>query len=160
MSFFRLRQACRRGRQAPANATPGDGLAGARAERGAEAALSGHSPSLGGAARALEGHGPAEEVNHVVLSGVVVEEPQERRSPEGNAFTALLVGFRAPDAQSEEGWPSACCEVELPEGTPQYRVGELRPGACVLVTGRLGGGAGGVVATFLFASAPDNGQTP
>jgi hypothetical protein len=158
MSLFpQLRQACHRGRQATATATPGGALAGARAERDAEAALSGHSPPLGGAASAPEGHPYDAEVNHVVLSGVLVEEPQERCSAEGQPFTALFVGFRAPDAKPGEGWPSACCEVEVPEGTPQRQVGELRPGASILVTGRLGGGAGGVVATFLHASAPDEG---
>jgi len=95
-----------------------------------------------------------EEVNQVLLSGVVVEEPQQRRTREGRSVTSLIVGFRAPDARPGEGLPSACCEVEVPEGTPRRQVGELRPGASVLVTGRLGGGAGGVVATFLIANAP------
>jgi single-stranded DNA-binding protein len=98
-------------------------------------------------------------VNHVVLTGVLVDEPQERCNPEGQAFMALLVGFHAPDAPPDEGWPSACCEVEVPEGTRRRQIGELRPGANVLVTGRLGGGAGGVVATFLSSEAPD-GETP
>ncbi len=46
----------------------------------------------------------------------------------------------------------------MPEGTPQQcQNGELRPGTNVLVSGRLGGGAGGVVATFLRSLPPDPG---
>ena len=83
----------------------------------------------------------------------MVEEPQERRSPEGQPFTALLVGFRAPGARPEEGWPSACCEVEVPERAWLRQPGPIHTGATVLVAGRLGGGAGGVVATLVVASA-------
>lgn len=103
-------------------------------------------------AGAPAGHGLEGEVNHVLLSGVVVGEPQVRRSSEGRPFTALMVGFRAPDAAPEEGWPSACCEVEVPEGKWPRQSGAIHAGATVLVTGRLGGGAGGVVATHVIAS--------
>jgi hypothetical protein len=132
MSLLCLRQSCRIGRLV--DAAPGR-----------------HAPGASTAATHPDQR-TAEEINHVLLSGVLVEEPEERRSPEGRPFTSLLVGFRAPDAQSGEGWPSACCEVEVPAETPRQGKSDLHLGATVVVAGRLGGGAGGVVATFLFAA--------
>lgn len=94
------------------------------------------------------------EVNRVVLSGLIVEDPQRDKSRDGDPVTVLLVSFAAPDEKVHWGW--ACCEIEVPDGVAEPQRTKLRVGAPILVSGEMTG-VGGVWADLIVT---EEGETP
>jgi hypothetical protein len=94
---------------------------------------------------------PADDVNHAMLSGTIVEEPLRDTSREGEPITVLLVSFAAPDEKARPG--SACCEVECADSVADSCRTQLRPGGRVAMVGQLTGG-GGLWATSIVAREP------
>jgi Single-strand binding protein family len=111
-------------------------------------------PSLDRATGVLQGQEKRLEVNHVVLTGILVDNPQTDKDRNGEPVTLLLVAFAAPDAMdSDDSRLSASCEIEVPRGLIEGNDAELRTGSAVIVSGQLTGG-GGVIATYLHSSPP------
>jgi hypothetical protein len=96
--------------------------------------------------RELELPDPAEEVNHAILSGTIVEEPLRDKTRDGDPITVLLLSFTAPDEKAPRG--SACCEVEVPDLVAEQCGRRLRPGGRIVAVGQLTG-AGGLWATSI-----------
>jgi hypothetical protein len=102
-------------------------------------------------------------LNHLVLTGTLLEKPHEARSPRGDAVTMLRLGFPVRDPeQPEDLWTLARCEVEVPAALARRSVSSLHVGVPVLAWGQLsdreatGDGSqwGVVVAAAVHAGAP------
>lgn len=114
-------------------------------------ALCGHR-SAGGSTGAPQGHEPGpRSLNHVYITGVVLEEPRRDMGRRGERVQVLLIAFAAPQATDDlEDWRAAGSEeIEVALDVAERCEGELKPGAPVLVTGHLAGG-GGVVARQIW----------
>lgn len=103
------------------------------------------------------------ELNHLVLTGTLLEKPHGARSPRGDAVTMLRLGFPVHDPERPEDlWTLARCEVEVPTALAQQSVSSLHVGGPVLAWGQLsdreatGDGSqwGVVVATAVHAGVP------
>jgi hypothetical protein len=78
------------------------------------------------------------ELNHLVLTGTLLDEPREATSPRGDAVTLLRLGFPVRDPERPEDlWTLARCEVEVPAAVAKRSVPSLRVGAPVLAWGQL-----------------------
>jgi hypothetical protein len=102
-------------------------------------------------------------LNHLVLTGTLLDEPREERSPRGDAVTLLQLGFPVRDPQRPEDlWTLARCGVEVPAAISRRSVPGLRVGAPVLAWGQLsdrepdgdGSQRGVIVATLVHSGAP------
>jgi hypothetical protein len=98
-----------------------------------------------------------------VLTGTLLDEPREARSPRGDAVTMLRLGFPVRDPQRPEDlWTLARCGVEVPAAIARRSVPGLRVGGPVLAWGQLsdreatgdGSQHGVLVATFVHSPAP------
>jgi hypothetical protein len=89
---------------------------------------------------------PDEEANVALLSGMIVDDPVQDKSREGDPVTVLLVAFDAPDERARRA--VAVCEVEVPDEIAGKQRRQLRAGARLVVVGRLTG-AGGLWATAI-----------
>jgi hypothetical protein len=89
---------------------------------------------------------PDEEANVALLSGVIIEDPVQDKSRDGEPVTVLLVAFDAPDEKARRA--TACCEVEVPDDIADQQRGQLRAGRRLVVLGQLTG-AGGLWATAI-----------
>jgi len=77
-------------------------------------------------------------LNHLVLTGTLLDEPREARSPRGDAVILLRLGFPVRDPEHPEDlWTLARCEVEVPAALAERSVPSLRVGAPVLAWGQL-----------------------
>ena len=83
---------------------------------------------------------PAEDTNVVIVSGVVVEQPVQDMSRDGDPVTVLLISFTAPDEKARRA--AACCEVEVLDQVAERERKHLRPGCRVVVFGQLTGAGG------------------
>jgi single-stranded DNA-binding protein len=90
--------------------------------------------------------GELEDINRVVLTGRIAADPQRDKSRDGEAITALLISFPAPDEGTH--WGSACCEVEVLDEIADPHRKSLRGGASIMVAGELTG-AGGIWARLI-----------
>lgn len=78
------------------------------------------------------------ELNHLVLTGTLLEKPHGARSPRGDAVTMLRLGFPVRDPKRPEDlWTLARCEVEVPAALAKRSVPSLRVGGPVLAWGQL-----------------------
>lgn len=78
------------------------------------------------------------ELNHLVLTGTLLDEPCEARSPRGDAVTLLRLGFPVRDPERPEDlWTLARCGVEVPAAIARRSVPGLRVGGPVLAWGQL-----------------------
>jgi len=102
-------------------------------------------------------------LNHLVVTGTLVEAPGEGRSPRGDLVTLLRLAFPVRDPERpEELWACAGAWVELPERLARRSVPDLRVGDAVLTSGQVserdapyGGRQDGViVATTIHAGPP------
>jgi hypothetical protein len=73
----------------------------------------------------------------VVLTGMIVADPRHDRNLDGEAITALLVSFCTLD--EENGWKSACCEVEVLDEIVAPDRKSLYAGARIVVGGEITG---------------------
>lgn len=103
------------------------------------------------------------ELNHLVLTGTLLDEPREARSPRGDAVTLLRLGFPVRDPERPEDlWTLARCGVEVPAAIARRSVPGLRVGAPVLAWGQLsdreadedGDQRGVIVAATVHSGAP------
>jgi len=104
-------------------------------------------------------------LNHLVLTGALLDEPDEAISPRGDRVALLRLGFPVHDPeQPEDLWTLARCEVEVPAAIAERSVSALRVGAPVLAWGQLsdremakdGSQRGVIVAAALHSGArPD-----
>lgn len=104
------------------------------------------------------------ELNHLVLTGTLLDEPREARSPRGDAVTLLRLGFPVRDPERPEDlWTLACCGVEVPAVIARRSVPGLRVGGPVLAWGQLSdreadeysdGQCGVLVAASVHSGAP------
>ncbi len=103
------------------------------------------------------------ELNHLVLTGTLLDEPREARSPRGDTVTMLRLGFPVRDPERPGNlWTLARCGVEVPAAIAKRGVPSLRVGAPVLAWGQLSdreadeyGDQGGViVAASVYPGAP------
>jgi hypothetical protein len=103
------------------------------------------------------------DLNHLVLTGTLLDEPHEARSPRGDAVTMLQLGFPVRDTQRPEDlWTLARCGVEVPAAIARRSLPGLRVGGSVLAWGQLsdrepdgdGSQRGVIVATFVHSGAP------
>jgi hypothetical protein len=77
-------------------------------------------------------------LNHLVLTGALLDEPCEGTSPRGDAVALLRLGFPVRDPERPEDlWTLARCEVEVPTAIAERSVPDLRIGAPVLAWGQL-----------------------
>jgi hypothetical protein len=73
-----------------------------------------------------------------VLTGTLLDEPHEARSPRGDAVTLLQLGFPVRDpGRPEDLWTLARCGVEVPAAIAKRSVPGLRVGGPVLAWGQL-----------------------
>jgi hypothetical protein len=102
-------------------------------------------------------------LNHLVLTGALLDEPNEATSPRGDAVALLRLGFPVRDPERPEDlWTLARCEVEVPAAIAERSVPTLRVGAPVLAWGQLsdremdedGSQRGVIVATAIHSGAP------
>ena len=109
------------------------------------------------------------ELNHLVLTGTLLEKPHGARSPRGDAVTMLRLGFPVRDPERPEDlWTLARCEVELPAALARRSVPSLRVGGPVLAWGQLsdreadeyGDRRGVVVAASVHPSGPPDPPPP
>ena len=78
------------------------------------------------------------QLNHLVLTGTLLDEPHEARSPRGDAVTLLRLGFPVRDPERPEDlWTLARCGVEVPTAIARRSVPGLRVGGPVLAWGQL-----------------------
>jgi hypothetical protein len=78
------------------------------------------------------------ELNHLVLTGTLLEKPHGARSPRGDAVTMLRLGFPVRDPERPEDlWTLARCEVEMPAALARRSIPSLRVGGPVLAWGQL-----------------------
>ena len=89
---------------------------------------------------------PDEEANVALLTGMIVDDPVQDKSREGEPVTVLLVAFDAPDERARGA--VAVCEVEVPDEIAGKQGRQLRAGTRLVVVGRLTG-AGGLWATAI-----------
>jgi hypothetical protein len=103
------------------------------------------------------------ELNHLVLTGTLLDEPCEATSPRGDAVTLLRLGFPVRDPERPEDlWTLARCGVEVSAAIAKRSVPSLRVGAPVLAWGQLsdreadeeGGQRGVIVAATVHSGAP------
>jgi len=103
------------------------------------------------------------ELNHLVLTGTLLDEPREARSPRGDAVTLLRLGFPVRDPERPEDlWTLARCGVEVPAAIARRSVSSLRVGGPVLAWGQLsdreadecGDQRGVIVAASVHPGAP------
>jgi hypothetical protein len=103
------------------------------------------------------------ELNHLVLTGTLLDEPREARSPRGDAVALLRLSFPVRDPERPEDlWTLARCEVEVPDAIARRSVPGLRVGAPVLAWGQLSdreadedsGQRGVIVAATVHSGAP------
>ncbi len=103
------------------------------------------------------------ELNHLVLTGTLLDEAREARSPRGDAVTMLRLGFPVRDPERPEDlWTLARCGVEVPAAIARRSVPSLRVGAPVLAWGQLsdreadedGDQRGVIVAASVHPGAP------
>jgi single-stranded DNA-binding protein len=90
-------------------------------------------------------------LNHVVLTGRIVADPQRDKSATGEPITILMVSFLAA---SDKARGSACCEVEVLDEVAEEHREHLRPGVPILISGELSR-AGGIWAKLLTAGEPN-----
>ena len=65
------------------------------------------------------------ELNHLVLTGTLLDEPREARSPRGDTVTMLRLGFPVRDPERPEDlWTLARCGVEVPAAMREARRAE------------------------------------
>lgn len=102
-------------------------------------------------------------LNHLVLTGALLDEPHEGTSPRGDAVALLRLGFPVRDPErTEDLWTLARCEVEVPTAIAERSVPELRVGAPVLAWGQLsdreaaedGSQRGVILAAAIHSGAP------
>ena len=78
------------------------------------------------------------ELNHLVLTGTLLETPHGARSPRGDTVTMLRLGFPVRDPERPEDlWTLARCEVEVPAALARRSVSSLHVGGPVLAWGQL-----------------------
>lgn len=103
------------------------------------------------------------ELNHLVLTGTLLDEPRKARSPRGDAVTLLRLGFPVRDPERPEDlWTLARCGVEVPAAIARRSLPGLRIGGPVLAWGQLsdreadecGGQRGVIVAASVYPGAP------
>jgi hypothetical protein len=105
------------------------------------------------------------EINHAVLTGRLIGDPQESRSPTGDRVTLLRVEFPVADPDDPQAlWTWASCLVEVPADRAARDVAELHGGASVLAAGQLSdrwvienghtSRRGVIVATLVKAGSP------
>jgi hypothetical protein len=102
-------------------------------------------------------------LNHLVLTGALLDESCEATSPRGDAVALLRLGFPVRDPERPEDlWTLARCEVEVPTAIAERSVRDLRIGAPVLAWGQLsdreadedGSQRGVIVAAAVHSGAP------
>lgn len=100
-------------------------------------------------------------LNHVVLTGHLLEEPRRERSPRGDAVILLRLGFPVRDPECPRDlWTLARCEVEAPAGL----LLDLEIGTPVLAWGQLSdreadsGGQGGTIVASAVKAGPAPGR--
>jgi hypothetical protein len=108
-------------------------------------------------------------LNHLVLTGTLSGEPQQARSPRGDAVALLRLVFpvRDPD-RPQDLWTWASCEVEVPEPLARSTLPGLKVGAPVLAGGQLsereasqdGGQRGVIVAAIVHSGEPPSDHRP
>jgi hypothetical protein len=77
-------------------------------------------------------------LNHLVLTGALLDEPHEATSPRGDPVALLRLGFPVRDPERPEDlWTLARCEVEVPTVIAERSVPDLQVGAPVLAWGQL-----------------------
>jgi hypothetical protein len=77
-------------------------------------------------------------LNHLVLTGTLSGEPQQARSPRGDAVVLLPIEFPVRDPERpQELWTWASCEVEVPESLAERSLPGLQVGAPVFAGGQL-----------------------
>jgi len=77
-------------------------------------------------------------LNHLVVTGTLVEAPGEGRSPRGDIVTLLRLAFPVRDPERPgDLWTDAGAWVELPERLTSRSVPELRVGDAVLASGQV-----------------------
>ncbi len=81
--------------------------------------------------------GDGEQVNRVLLSGVIAAEPLRDMGGDGDPITILLLSFSPPDERARES--STCCEVEITDTIADRHRRWLRVGRRVWVAGQLTG---------------------
>jgi hypothetical protein len=104
-------------------------------------------------------------LNHLVLTGTLLEEPSEATSPRGDAVALLRLRFPVRDPeQPDDLWTLARCQVEVPAEIAEQSVPSLRVGAPVLAWGQLsdreaaedGSQRGVIVANAVYSGTPVN----
>lgn len=104
-------------------------------------------------------------LNHLVLTGTLLEKPHRARSPRGDAVTMLRLGFPVRDPERPEDlWTLARCEVEVPAALARRSVSSLHIGAPVFAWGQLsdreatedGSQWGVLVAAAIHPGVPDD----
>lgn len=102
-------------------------------------------------------------LNHLVLTGTLLDHPRGGTSPRGDSVTLLRLGFPVRDPECPEDlWTLASCEIEVPYALARRSVPGLRVGAPVLAGGQLsdreaaedGSQRGVIVAAILHPGAP------
>jgi hypothetical protein len=102
-------------------------------------------------------------LNHLVLTGALLDEPCEAISPRGDRVALLRLGFPVRDPERPEDlWTLARCEVEVPAAIAERSVPTLRVRAPVLAWGQLsdreaaedGSQRGVIVAAAVHPRAP------
>lgn len=102
-------------------------------------------------------------LNHLVLTGALLDEPHEATSPRGDAVALLRLRFPVRDPERPEDlWTLARCEVEVPAAIAERGVPDLQVGAPVLAWGQLsdreadenGSQRGVIVAAAVDSGAP------
>jgi hypothetical protein len=102
-------------------------------------------------------------LNHLVLTGTLLGESGEARSPRGDAVTLLRLGFPVRDPECPEDlWTLAQCQVEVPAALAERSMPSLRVGAPVLAGGQLsdrelaedGSQRGVIVASTVHSGTP------
>lgn len=77
-------------------------------------------------------------LNHVALTGTLLEKPHRTMSPRGDAVTMLRLGFPVRDpGRPEDLWTLARCEVEVPAELARQSASSLHVGFPVLAWGQL-----------------------
>lgn len=101
-------------------------------------------------------------LNHLVVTGTVLGEPRQTRSPQGDLVALFPMEFPVRDPERpQELWTWASCEVETPESLVGGTLPGLQVGAPVLAGGQLserkgedGGRRGVIVAAIVHPGDP------
>lgn len=92
---------------------------------------------MSAASAPLPAGGPP-EINHAVLTGRLSADPQEGRSPTGEAVSLLRVEFPVIDPDRPRSlWRCASCLVEVPASRSARDIEELRGGMPILTAGQI-----------------------